>query len=79
MWSAGFGQSEAGNLSNCPEGSWFLRYIRQQTVGSFSEGSLEPLLECVGPRNLAHLEGKKNMEVDTVKSAYLYGAISDHW
>lgn len=59
MGSAGFGQGVAGNLSKCPEGSWFLRYIRQQTVGSFSEGSLEPLLECAGLRNLAHLKRKK--------------------
>lgn len=51
----GFGQSEAGGQRGCPEGSWFLRYIRLQTVGSFFEVSLEPLLECVGLRSLVHL------------------------
>lgn len=55
MGSLGFGQSEAGCQRGCPEESWFLRYIRLQTVGSFSGGSLEPLLECVGLRNLVHL------------------------
>lgn len=55
----GFGQSEAGGRRGCPEESWFLRYIRRQTVGSFFEGSLEPLLECVGLRNLVHLMRNK--------------------
>lgn len=59
MGSVGFGQSEVGCQRGCPEGSWFLRYIRLQTVGSFFEVSLEPLLECVGLRNLVHLKGKK--------------------
>ncbi len=69
--SAGFGQSEAENLCHCPEGSWFLRYILQQTVGSFSEGFLEPLLEYVGLRNLANLKRKRNMDFNTAKSALL--------
>lgn len=55
MGSLGFGQSEAGCQRGCPEESWFLRYIRLQTVGSFFEGSPEPLLECAGLRNLVHL------------------------
>lgn len=59
MGSVGFGQSEAGCQKGCPEGSWFLRYIRLQTVGSFFEVSLEPLLECVGLRNLVHLMTNK--------------------
>lgn len=74
MGSAGFGQSEAGNLSNYPEGGWFLRYIRQQTVGSFSEGSLEPLLERAGLKNLAHLKRKS---AKTVEYILLYKAICE--
>lgn len=63
MGSVGFGQREVGCQRGCPEGSWFLRYIRLQTVGSFFEVSLEPLLECVGLRNLVHLKGKKKKKI----------------
>lgn len=55
----GFGQNEVGCQRGYPEGSWFLRYIRLQTVGSFFAVSLEPLLEYVGLRNLVHLKGKE--------------------
>lgn len=39
----------------CPEGGCFLRYIQRRTVGSFSGGFPEPLQECAGRRNSAHL------------------------
>lgn len=69
MGQGGFGQCEAEILNNCPEESWFLRYIRRQTFGSFFEESLEQLLECAGLRNLARLEGgKKN--IHKVKKQY---------
>lgn len=82
MGSVGFGQSEVGCQRGCPEGSWFLRYIRLQTVGSFFEVSLEPLLECVGLRNLVHLKGKKKRSVlllqyyNKMKIHFPYSAIT---